>query len=238
MKSILVTGANGFIGKRLCSYLEVKGFKVNRVLRETSNSDLHLYALESDYCFHLAGEVRPKATSHDFLSSNLTFTEQLISVLNSKPIDLVLTSTVHAANPSNDYGFTKKKSEDLILSYGADSGSHTHIYRLPHMFGPGCKPNYNSVISTWIVNAIQGAELVVFDKNIEMNYMYVDDLILTFFEQIDSDSTLALPVTYKVTLGELSQLIFSIINGCEVERDDEFVQKLKLTIQDYQNIYC
>jgi nucleoside-diphosphate-sugar epimerase len=33
MKSVLVTGASGFVGKRLCEYLEDKGFNVTRAVR-------------------------------------------------------------------------------------------------------------------------------------------------------------------------------------------------------------
>ena len=236
MQKILVTGANGFIGRNLCIALEKKGYFINKVLRNTSHAALIDMVKQSDFCFHLAGEVRNQASEDDFKASNVNFTEELIEQLECNPMDILFASSVHAANPKNPYGETKKIAEDMVTHYANKVGAQAHIYRLPHMFGQGCKPNYNSVITTWIVSAINGDELVVFDDDCKMNYLYINDLINTLIEQIKSKETLRLPETFDVKLGELKALINNVLTGKDIIRNDQFVLNLSETIAHYKTI--
>lgn len=234
MQNILVTGANGFLGKNLCIALENRGYIINKVLRNTPHNILASMVQESDYCFHLAGEVRNKAREDEFTKSNVTFTRDLISLLETKPINIMFASSVHADNPTNSYGETKKIAEDIITRYSKKVGVQAHIYRLPHMFGYGCKPNHNSVITTWIVNAINGNELVVFNDDYKMEYLYIDDLIHTLIKQLNLKNKLCLPETFEVKLGELKFLILSIIAGKQFTQNDQFIKNLTETIGNYK----
>ncbi len=215
MKKILITGANGFVGKNLSILMENQGFEVLKVVRATSNNEMREMALLADYCFHLAGEVRPDAKAVDFLNSNLDFTKELLLALSQKPIDIVFTSTVHAKTSTNDYGRTKSDAEKLIYNYGNSNNVNTHVFRLPHLFGPYCKPNYNSVITTWIYNALNGLELQVFDQNYELTYIYINDLIDVFSEQMDQGQTLSLPSSYKIKLGVLKSTILQLVDNSD-----------------------
>ena len=61
---ILITGANGFIGKNLCVTLrEHDEHELFEVHRETSREVLLSYLSEIDFIFHLAGVNRPKHSS-------------------------------------------------------------------------------------------------------------------------------------------------------------------------------
>jgi UDP-2-acetamido-2,6-beta-L-arabino-hexul-4-ose reductase len=234
MKKILITGANGFVGKNLSIFMEEQGFEVLKITRSTPKIDMYEMALHADYCFHLAGEVRPDASAEDFLNSNLNFTKELLSALSQKPIDIVFTSTVHANNSVNDYGKTKSDAENLIYDYAQLNDVDAHIYRLPHLFGPHCKPNYNSVITTWIYNALNDIELKVFDENYELTYIYVGDVVNTFFEQINKSETLPLPVNYKIKLGELKCLILKLASNSYVDISSKFLKKLNDTVSFYK----
>tara|TARA_R110000803_G_scaffold97325_5_gene165485 strand:- start:675 stop:1388 length:714 start_codon:yes stop_codon:yes gene_type:complete len=234
MKKILITGANGFVGKNLSLFMEKQGFEVLKITRTTSKNDMDEMALEADYCFHLAGEVRPDAVAEDFLNSNLNFTKELLSALSQKPIDIVFTSTVHANNSVNDYGKTKSDAENLIYDYAQLNNVDAHIYRLPHLFGPHCKPNYNSVITTWIYNALNDIELKVFDENYELTYIYVGDVVNTFFKQIKKRETLPLPINYKIRLGELKFLIIKLVSDTHVDINSTFLKKLFDTVSFYK----
>jgi len=236
LQQILVTGANGFIGKNLCVALEKKGYFINKVLRNTSHAALIEMVKQSDFCFHLAGEVRNQASEDELKASNVNFTEKLIEQLESNPMDIVFASSVHAAAPKNPYGETKKTAEDMLTLYANKVGTQAHIYRLPHMFGQGCKPNYNSVITTWIVSAIKGDDLVVFDDDYKMNYLYINDLVNTLIEQIKFKDSLCLPETFDVKLGELKSLINNILSSKDVIRHDQFVLNLSETIAYYKSI--
>ena len=236
MKKILITGANGFIGKNLSTLMEKLDLDVLKITRETSKDKMYELALKADYCFHLAGEVRPDASSEDFLNSNFNFTKELLSALSKKPIDIVFTSTVHANKADNIYGKTKGDAEELICNYAKLNNVTSHIYRLPHLFGPHCKPNYNSVITTWIFNALNDIELKVFDENYELEYIYISDLVNTFYEQTSKSQTLALPISYKIKLGELKQMILEQVGANSIDNDNEFLKKLHNTICFYKGV--
>jgi UDP-2-acetamido-2,6-beta-L-arabino-hexul-4-ose reductase len=230
MKKILITGANGFVGKNLSLLIGNQGFEVLKVVRATSKNEMCEMALLADYCFHLAGEVRPDAKADDFLRSNLDFTKDLLTALSQKPIDIVFTSTVHANTSINDYGRTKSDAEKLIYNYGKLNRVNTHVFRLPHLFGPYCKPNYNSVITTWIYNALNGLELQVFDRDYELTYIYIKDIINVFSMQIGHRHTLSLPSSYKIKLGELKSTILKLVDYSDYSDENAFLNKLCETV--------
>ena len=57
---ILVTGADGFIGKNLCVRLEENNFELIKIDRDSSKHDLELGLINANFIFHLAGVNRPK----------------------------------------------------------------------------------------------------------------------------------------------------------------------------------
>ena len=206
MKSVLVTGANGFIGKNLCSLLEQKNYTVYKSLRDTTRDRLISSIQKSDLVVHLAGEVRPNATEAEHSQSNAFFTQELVELIKEhNPIPIIASSTIHAGSSDNKYGNSKKKAEEIIETYSTELNKQCYVLKLPHIFGPLCKPNYNSVITTWIVNALSGKELTLYDeaKEVEMTYLYVLDLCENILEQIEQEQVVALPTSYKITLFEL-----------------------------------
>ncbi len=83
--NIVVTGANGFIGKNLCVMLREQGYQnVFEVTRETSSEKLVLILKDADFVYHLAGVNRPKDDS-EFQKGNTDLTESILEYLkNSK----------------------------------------------------------------------------------------------------------------------------------------------------------
>lgn len=235
MRKVLVTGANGFVGKNLCSLLKKQGYTILPVTRETSMADLKEMVMISDYCFHLAGEVRPNAESDSFVNSNTNFTRTLVDLLELKPIDIVFTSTVHAESASNDYGVTKRSAEKIIETYALNNNVSFYTLRLPHLFGPFCKPNYNSVITTWICNAIGNKELNVFDNDFELTYINVLDLSEMLIKQMMCKVSLPLPTSYTVKLGDLKETILRLLDGNLDSSNNEFEEKLAQTIKHYKH---
>ena len=117
------------------------------------------------------------------------------------------------------------------------------IYRLPHVFGEACKPNYNSVISTWIYNSINNLEINVFDRSIEMHYVYVQDVVDEFLSILETKKSSEIYIEpkkiYQTTLGEVVDFInefkINIMNENYFIENNEFKQKLFKTYQDYLN---
>lgn len=111
---ILVTGANGFVGKNLISTLinikdgkdrthsidieDIYTYDINNTI-----DDLKMYTSDCDFVFHLAGINRPKDVS-EFYQGNASFTESLCSLLEEYDNKcLILISSSIQASRDNDW---------------------------------------------------------------------------------------------------------------------------------------
>ena len=155
--------------------------------RNDSEASLEESISKCDFIIHLAGEVRPNSSDDEFKNSNILLTSLILEILKkqNKIVPILLTSTIHAKLLKNEYGKTKRESEILLEDYAKNNNTNCFIYRLPHVFGEECKPNYNSVVSTWIYNSLNDLEINVFDRNIEMHYVYVQDIVDEFLSILE-----------------------------------------------------
>ena len=167
--AILVTGAKGFVGQNLCNRLKAEGYKVYEFDLGDNIDD---FTKDCDFVFHLAGINRPK--DNDF-SGNYTILEKVLNSLkeNKNNCPIMLSSSIQA-ELDNDYGKSKLKAEKILTAYGKENEVATFIYRFPNVFGPGCNPNYNSVVATWCYNLANGLELRV-DEDKILKLIEVED---------------------------------------------------------------
>lgn len=239
VKSVLVTGAQGFIGKNLISSLNDRGgVTVLEFGRQDDDKTLFECLGLSEYVVHLAGEVRPSSSDAVFHASNVSLTEKIINHLKAKGLNtpILLASSVHAELLKNEYGRTKRTAELLIESYIQNTGSDSHVFRLPHVFGQGCKPNYNSVVTTWICNILKGEDIVIYDREIKMEYVYVQDIVSEFIHLIfeSRDSVYVSPLMpYATTLGEVAKCLESFHAG-DQRLTSTFQEKLYETFLSYK----
>lgn len=243
MLSILVTGSKGFIGKNLLKKLDSNYFNILEFNRDDSLETLEKQIIQSDFIVHLAGEVRPNSSNDDFKSSNTLLTQNIVDFLkkNNKNTPILMASTIHAKLLKNEYGKTKREAEVLIENYSKETNAKCFIYRLPHVFGEGCKPNYNSVISTWIYNSIHDLEINCFDRNIQIHYVYVQDIVNDFISFIDKQNSQEMYIEpksiFETTLGEVVDFIDEFKQNIGFQdyssQTSEFKQKLFKTYLDY-----
>ena len=118
--NILVTGANGFVGKNLVQSLynirdgkdrTRPGLKIEEVYlcgRATTQTELEEFCAKADFVFNLAGVNRPK-DSTEFMQGNCGFASTLLDTLkkqgNTCPV--MLSSSVQATligRYDSDYG--------------------------------------------------------------------------------------------------------------------------------------
>jgi UDP-2-acetamido-2,6-beta-L-arabino-hexul-4-ose reductase len=212
---ILVTGANGFVGKNLIAELNNKGYNdIIEVTRETDCSLLEKYTNECDFVFHLAGVNRPN-DENEFMEGNFGFTSKLLELLkkqnNKAPV--LLTSSIQA-DKDNLYGRSKKAGEDLLFNYYSETNAKVYVYRLPNLFGKWSKPNYNTVVATFCHNIASGLDIQVNNPNAMLNLCYIDDVLDEFLRALEGKATMqddfcVVPVTHNIKLGELADLIMS-----------------------------
>ncbi len=238
---ILVTGANGFVGKNLvCALQNIKdgkdktrpNLKIEEVLCydvDSTAEQLNAYCKQADFVFNLAGVNRPKDNS-EFASGNYGFADRLLGALksNDNKCPVMLSSSIQASLEGrfagSDYGKSKLAAEDLFFKYGEENGVKVYVYRFPNLFGKWCRPNYNSAVATFCNNMANDLPITVNDRNTELELLYIDDLVCAMLDLLEGKATKCdydgttpvknehgkycyVPVTHKVTLGEIFDLL-------------------------------
>lgn len=213
---VLVTGANGFIGKNLVVRLrELQEYRVIPFLRGDDPAKLPVLLAQVDAVIHLAGENRPEDEAA-FVEVNTQLTERLAaaiqneSVLSGRKIILVLASSIQAAL-DNPYGRSKLAAEAAVRALVAETDNVAVIFRLPGVFGKWCRPNYNSVVATFCHNIARDLPIRVYDPAAQLRLVYVDDVVSAMIDVIRAPS-LGLSEgqvepEYTIKLGELADQI-------------------------------
>lgn len=239
---ILVTGANGFIGKNLVAKLnQLKTYELILIDKDNTKEELKNALLEAEFIFHLAGINRPK-DEKEFFEGNSGLTGEIVNILkaNKKSTPIAITSSIQA-DLDNAYGKSKKLAEEELLIYSTDVNSKVFIYRLPNVFGKWCRPNYNSAVATFCHNIARGEEVWISDPSREMTLVYVDDVVRCLISSVENKDSLSgyvnIDIEHKVTLGEIVELLNSFVesrkNLMVPNMEDEFTKKLYSTYLSY-----
>ena len=216
---VLITGANGFVGKNLQLHLaECKDVEVVCFTREHSVAQLPDLLQRVDFVFHLAGINRPQDLQ-EFITGNVDLTQALcqavgaIAVASGKKMPVIYTSSTQA-DRDNPYGLSKRGAEDALFELRRKHGVPVHVFRLPNVFGKWCMPNYNSAVATFCHNIARGLPIQVNDPNAPVTLVYVDDVIERFVQLIDgadaalgADGFASVTPQYTTTVGELARQI-------------------------------
>lgn len=213
---VLVTGANGFIGKNLIAELSRReGVEVLPFDIDTPLERLERYCRDCDFVYNLAGVNRPEHME-EFMEGNFGFASTLTETLkkcgNLCPI--MNSSSIQAAL-ENPYGQSKKAGEDMLFAYGQETGASVYIYRFPNVFGKWCRPNYNSAVATFCYNIAHDLPIKVNDRSTVMRLLYIDDVVEELLQALDrhphvnTDGYCYVPVEYEITLGEIVNLLYS-----------------------------
>lgn len=215
---ILITGANGFIGKTLKTRLAEQGFEnLDTFLRGEPMSTLDEKVSRADAIIHLAGENRPEDPA-SFMAINGDLTERLCRtvVATGRPIPLVYTSSIQA-ELDNPYGVSKRAGEEAVIRLSEMVGQSCSVFRLPNVFGKWCRPNYNSVVATFCHNIARGLPIRIDDPQAPLTLVYVDDVVDAMIKSLLSPTPgLSWPVvepTYLSTVGEIADLIRAFVEG-------------------------
>lgn len=207
---VLITGANGFIGKNLVAHLnERKDVEVICFTREDDVAQLQLLMPEVDFVFHLAGVNRPQSPQ-EFKTGNTDFTQALCDAIETsgKLVPVLYTSSSQA-ELDNPYGCSKRGAEDALLELANKHGSAVYLFRLPNVFGKWARPNYNSAVATFCHNITRGLSIQVNDPNVLINLVYIDDVVAHFIAAMDGLLSgkvfVGVEPQYAITVGALAQ---------------------------------
>ena len=227
---------------------------------DTDSALLEEYCRKADFVFNLAGVNRPKDVS-EFMEGNFGFASTLLKTLkkyhNTCPIMLSssIQATLMGRFGTSEYGKSKLAGEELFFDYAKETGAKVLVYRFPNLFGKWCRPNYNSAVATFCNAVANDLEFTVNDRNTELELLYIDDLVDEMFDALegkehhceydgmdvaakDDGRYCYVPMTHKVTLGEIVDLLGKFKNQpmtLEMPeiKNNSFAKKLYSTYLSY-----
>ena len=195
---------------------------------DSTASELDEYCSKADFVFNLAGVNRPK-DPEEFMKGNVGFSSLLLDTLKKygNRATIMLSSSVQATLSGrfgdSEYGRSKKAGEELFFTYSEETGAKVAVYRFPNLMGHS-RPGYNSAVSTFCWAMANDEEFTVNDRTTELELLYIDDLVEGMFDLLegkekhcefdgvetvlkDDGRYCCVPVTHKVTLGEIVDLL-------------------------------
>ena len=237
--------------------------KISEVMEydlDTPTELLDGFCKKADFVFNLAGVNRPQ-NQEEFMQGNFGFASTLLDTLkkhrNTCPV--MLSSSIQATligrYGESDYGKSKLAGEELFFRYKEETGAKVLVYRFPNLFGKWCRPNYNSVVATFCNNIANGLPIQVNDRNVKLEMLYIDDLVEEMIAALtgqehrcefdgletvlqDNGKYCAVPITHKVTLGEIVDLLHTFAEQPTTLMmpeipDQSFAKKLYSTYLSY-----
>ena len=237
--------------------------KISEVMEydlDTPTELLDDFCKKADFVFNLAGVNRPQ-NQEEFMQGNFGFASTLLDTLkkhrNTCPV--MLSSSIQATligrYGESDYGKSKLAGEELFFRYKEETGAKVLVYRFPNLFGKWCRPNYNSVVATFCNNIANGLPIQVNDRSAKLEMLYIDDLVEEMIAALtgqehrcefdgletvlqDNGKYCAVPITHKVTLGEIVDLLHTFAEQPTTLMmpeipDQSFAKKLYSTYLSY-----
>ena len=227
---------------------------------ENNPADLETYCEQADFVFNLAGVNRPQ-TQEEFMQGNFGFASTLLDTLRkyNNKCPVMLSSSIQATligrYADGEYGKSKKAGEELFFDYEANGGGQVCVYRFPNLFGKWGRPNYNSAVATFCHNIANDLPITVNDRTIELELLYIDDLVTEMLDLLEGKGNRCdydgltpvesetgryyfVPITHKVTLGEIVDLLHAFREQSETlivpeVPNGSFAKKLYSTYLSY-----
>ncbi|XDD52799.1 NAD-dependent epimerase/dehydratase family protein [Leptospira sp. WS4.C2] len=194
MSKILLTGASGFIGKTLSSYLESLGYQVIKFTRELgdiTNKNSWETIEKTDFVIHLASRnFVPDSwnQSSEFLETNVVGTSRALeyakrhqaktiyvsAYLYGMPQELPI-NEIHPIVPNNPYALSKYLAEEVCKFHANFFGQSVTILRLFNVYGPGQRMEF--LIPTLVNQCLKSEFINVLDLKPKRDYVFIEDVL-------------------------------------------------------------
>ena len=176
-----LTGPDGFVGRHTALALQNADCTVVRLDRTALSDPARLARLVArcDTVVHLAGANRGDAA--EVAATNVDLAWTLVRAFESARVAprVVYTSSTQeepaADGTITSYGASKREAGDVLMDWARRKETVATSLTVPNVFGPGCRPFYNSVTATFCHLLARGEQpQVQVDKDLEL--IFVGDL--------------------------------------------------------------
>lgn len=233
-KHILVTGSDGFIGKKLVHALRIIGHHVEEFDRNIGDITSYNFHYEQlDHVIHLASLIFVPASWKDpksFYQTNVIGTVNVLELCRRMACRLTYISSYvygtpqylpvdekHPVTPSSPYNHSKLLAEEACLYYHNTFKVPVTIFRPVNVYGPG--QNADFLIPKIIRQAIDISvpSIEVMDLKPRRDYLYIDDFIRAIVASLNSDQfdIFNLGSGYSLSVEEV---IRTILNAAGIDK--------------------
>lgn len=239
MKTVLLTGATGFLGSHLLGMLLEEGYSVLIIKRSTSDTwrinhllnqvkayDADTTPLETvfdnqkiDFVVHTACSYgRNSQLKHKVVETNILFGLHLLDLAVANGIRAFLNTDTFFNNggPSRQYlsSYTLSKKQFLEWLVQSSSSVQTVNMKLQHLYGP---KDGESKFIPWVITQFrkQVARISFTEGRQLRDFTYVDDVARAYLTVLDSIETLPLYSEFVVGTGSRT----SVRDLVEIMRD-------------------
>jgi UDP-glucose 4-epimerase len=192
---VLITGGGGFIGRHLVSLLVEKGYDVSLLDRsdkfvakgvkifkgDVCDKSIVAKAMKNmDYVYHLAGVLGTEELLYESIEATKVNVIGALTIMEEAVKNKTKLLLISKPNPwLNTYSITKETSEKFCMMYRKEFGLKAAIVKWFSVYGPGQKHyGVQKAVPTFIVRAINGQPLPVFDKGQQTaDFIYTSDAV-------------------------------------------------------------
>lgn len=179
-KKIGITGHNGFLGFHLKNQIryKFKEFEIIDFKRSFfyNENGLSKFIDSCDIIVHLAGLNRHKS-SEEIVKTNVQLAETLgVSLIKNKFNGILIFSSSTQEYEDTPYGKSKKKAAEILIEASKSVNFSFVQLIIPNIFGPFCKPYYNSFITTFSHQLIVEEKTEII-QDIKVSLIYVEDVV-------------------------------------------------------------
>lgn len=214
---IVISGHTGFVGGHLQRNLKLHIPNHNLIplnkedfLSENFNNKIQ----KEDFIYHLAG-VNRADTDKQVFSSNVEINSSLLKHLEKINFKgkLYFSSSLQEDSDSL-YGKAKKNAREDFERLSKKLGFTFYSSLTPNVFGPFCKPFYNSFLATFSHQLLNNqVPTIITDSTVKL--IYIDDYISSLLELLK---------------GKIEAIKFNFLTEIKVS---EALEKLNLFLKEY-----